>query len=100
LKLSPTQFEIIANPARDALEIIREVEKYIFTILVKRGKMPRKEFIKEYSGNEADASWSEKIAKSRKPWAKEAKANLDEIVRLQNKLSKLEKNHSTSHQRN
>ena len=91
LKLSPTQFEIIANPARDALEIIREVEKYIFTILVKRGKMPRKEFIKEYSGNEADASWSEKIAKSRKPWAKEAKANLEEIVRLQNKLSKLEK---------
>ena len=91
LKLSPTQFEIIANPARDALEIIREVEKYLFTIYVKRGKMPRKEFIQEYAGNEADASWSEKIAKSRKPWAKEVKENLTEIVRLQNKLSKLEK---------
>ena len=91
LKLSPTQFEIIADPARDALDIIREVEKYLFTIYVKRGKMPRKEFIQDYSGNEADASWSEKIAKSRKPWAKEVKANLTEIVRLQNKLSKLEK---------
>ncbi len=91
LKLSPTQFEIIADPARDALEIIREVEKYLFTIYVKRGKMPRKEFIQEYAGNEADASWSEKIAKSRKPWAKEVKENLSEIVRLQNKLSKLEK---------
>ena len=91
LKLSPTQFEIIADPARDALEIIREVEKYLFTIYVKRGKMPRKEFIQEYAGNEADASWSEKIAKSRKPWAKEVKENLTEIVRLQNKLSKLEK---------
>ena len=91
LKLSPTQFEIIADPAREALEIIREVEKYLFTIYVKRGKMPRKEFIQDYSGNEADASWSEKIAKSRKPWAKEVKANLTEIVRLQNKLSKLEK---------
>ncbi len=42
LKLSPTQFEIIANPARDALEIIRECEKFIFTVMVKRGKMPRK----------------------------------------------------------
>ena len=91
LKLSPTQFEIIADPARDALEIIREVEKYLFTIYVKRGKMPRKEFIQEYAGNEANASWSEKIAKSRKPWAKEVKENLTEIVRLQNKLSKLEK---------
>jgi len=91
LKLSPTQFEIIANPARDALEIIRESEKFIFNVMVKRGKMPRKDFIQEFAGNEADASWSEKIAKSRKPWAKEVKGNIDEIVRLQNKLLKLEK---------
>ena len=53
--------------------------------------MPRKEFIQQYAGNEADASWSEKVAKSRKPWAKDVKENLNEIVRLQNKLSKLEK---------
>jgi len=91
IKLSPTQFEKVANPARDALETIREVEKYLFTIYVKRGRMPRKEFIQEYSGNEADSTWSEKISKSRKPWAKEVKANLTEIVRLQNKLAKLEK---------
>ncbi len=91
LKLSPTQFEIIANPARDALEIIRECEKFIFTVMVKRGKMSRKDFIKDFAGNEANASWSEKIAKSRKPYAKEVKENIDEIVRLQNKLLKLEK---------
>ena len=91
LKLSPTQFEIIANPARDALEIIRECEKFIFTVMVKRGKMPRKDFIKEFAGNEANAGWSEKIAKSRKPYAKAVKENIDEIVRLQNKLLKLEK---------
>ena len=91
LKLSPTQFEIIANPARDALEIIRECEKYIFTVMVKRGKMPRKDFIRDFAGNEANPTWSEKITKSRKPWAKEVKENIDEIVRLQNKLAKLEK---------
>ena len=91
LKLSPTQFEIIANPARDALEIIRECEKFIFTVMVKRGKMPRKDFIKDFTGNESNSSWSEKIAKSRKPYAKEVKENIDEILRLQNKLLKLEK---------
>ena len=91
LKLSPTQFEMIANPARHALEIIRECEKFIFNVMVKRGKMPRKEFINDFAGNEANTSWSEKIAKSRKPWAKEVKENIDEIVRLQNKLLKLEK---------
>jgi len=91
LKLSPTQFEIIANPARDALEIIRECEKFIFTVMVKRGKMPRKDFIKDFAGNEANASWTEKIARSKKPYAKEVKENIDEIIRLQNKLLRLEK---------
>ena len=91
LKLSPTQFEKIANPARDALEILRESEKFIFTILVKRGKMPRKEFINSFSGNESDSSWAESIARSRKPWAAQTRENLPEIVRLQNKLAKLER---------
>ena len=91
LKLSPTQFEKIANPARYALEIIRESEKFIFTILVKRGKMPRKEFINSFSGNESDSSWAESIARSRKPWAAQTRENLPEIVRLQNKLAKLER---------
>jgi RNA polymerase primary sigma factor len=91
LKLSPTQFEKIANPARDALEIIRESEKFIFTILVKRGKMPRKEFINSFSGNESDSAWAESIARSRKPWAAQTRENLPEIVRLQNKLAKLER---------
>ena len=91
LKLSPTQFEKIADPARDALEIIRESEKFIFTILVKRGKMPRKEFISSFSGNESDSSWAESIARSRKPWAAQTRENLPEIIRLQNKLAKLER---------
>jgi len=91
IKLSPTQFEKIANPARDALDIIRECEKFIFTILVKRGKMPRKEFINSFSGNESDSSWAESIARSRKPWAAQTRENLPEIVRLQNKLAKLER---------
>ena len=91
IKLSPTQFEKIANPARDALDVIRESEKFIFTILVKRGKMPRKEFINSFSGNESDSSWAESIARSRKPWAAQTRENLPEIVRLQNKLAKLER---------
>ena len=91
IKLSPTQFEKIANPARDALEIIRDVEKFIYSIMVKRGRMPRKEFIQGYLGNESNKDWSETISRSRKPWAAAVRENLPEIVRLQNKLAKLEK---------
>lgn len=91
LKLSPTQFEVIAKPARVSLKIIRECEKEVYRIFVKIARMPRKVFIKGYSGNEANPEWGMKMSRMRKPWAKVAKENVDEITRLHNKLSKLEK---------
>ena len=90
-KLSPTQFENIANPARDALQIIRECEREVYRLCVKVGRMPRKEFIQSYSGNESNPEWGMKASRTRKPWAKSIKENLDEVTRLANKLIKLEK---------
>ena len=53
--------------------------------------MPRKEFIKSYSGNEADPEWGLKMSRVRKPWAKIIKENIEEVTRQHNKLAKLEK---------
>ena len=91
IKLAPTQFESIARPARDALGIIRDSEKEVYRIFVKVAKMPRKEFIQSYPGNEANPDWGIKISKMRKPWAKVIKENIDEVTRQHNKLAKLEK---------
>ena len=91
IKLAPTQFEKIASPARDALGIIRDCEKEVYRIFVKVAKMPRKEFIQSYPGNEANPDWGIKISKMRKPWAKVIKENIDEVTRQHNKLAKLEK---------
>jgi len=90
-KLSPTQFDVIARPARDSLEIIRDCEKEVYRIFVKLARMPRRDFIESYPGNEADPSWGLKMSRARKPWAKAIKVNLDEVTRQQNKLAKLEK---------
>ena len=90
-KLSPTQFDVIARPARDSLEIIRDCEKEVYRIFVKLARMPRRDFIQSYPGNEADPSWGLKMSRARKPWAKAIKVNLDEVTRQHNKLAKLEK---------
>ena len=90
-KLSPTQFDVIARPARDSLEIIRDCEKEVYRIFVKLARMPRRDFIESYPGNEADPSWCLKMSRARKPWAKAIKVNLDEVTRQHNKLAKLEK---------
>ena len=91
IKLSPTQFEVIARPARDSLGIIRDCEKEVYRIFVKLARMPRREFIQRYPGNEADPSWGLKMSRVRKPWATTIKANIDEVTRQHNKLAKLEK---------
>ena len=91
LKLSPTQFEVIARPARDSLGIIRDCEKEVYRIFVKLARMPRRDFIQSYPGNEADPSWGLKMSRVRKPWAKTIKVNIDEVTRQHNKLAKLEK---------
>ena len=91
IKLSPTQFEVIARPARDSLGIIRDCEKEVYRIFVKLARMPRRDFIQSYPGNEADPSWGLKMSRVRKPWAKTIKANIDEVTRQHNKLARLEK---------
>ena len=91
IKLSPTQFEVIARPARDSLGIIRDCEKEVYRIFVKLARMPRRDFIQSYPGNEADPSWGLKMSRVRKPWATTIKANIDEVTRQHNKLARLEK---------
>jgi len=91
LKLSPTQFELISLPAREALNIIREAEKELFFIFVRKAKMVRKEFIKSFVGNETNLEWAEAMSRKRTPWAKSVKGELEEILRLQKKLIRLEK---------
>ena len=91
IKLSPTQFEVIARPARDSLGIIRDCEKEVYRIFVKLARMPRRDFIQSYPGNEADPSWGLKMSRARKPWAKTIKVNIDEVTRQHNKLARLEK---------
>ncbi|MFL2697774.1 MAG: RNA polymerase sigma factor RpoD [Gammaproteobacteria bacterium] len=91
IKLSPVQFEKIANPARDALDIIREAERVMYTNFVRKGRMPRKEFIEQYTGNETNHEWSLKISRSKKSYAKVVKENLEEIQRIQTRLARLER---------
>ena len=91
IKLSPTQFEVIARPARESLGIIRDCEKEVYRIFVKLARMPRRDFIQSYPGNEADPSWGLKMSRVRKPWATTIKVNIDEVTRQHNKLAKLEK---------
>ncbi|MBK1852925.1 MULTISPECIES: RNA polymerase sigma factor RpoD [unclassified Marinobacter] len=85
-KLGNKAFDELVNVVRSTNDLIRENERAILKICVRECKMPRKDFIKSFPGNEANPEWGEKIGKSKKPYAAAITERLDEIVRLQKRI--------------
>ena len=90
LKLTPRQFDPLIAAVRDAVEQIRAEEKNIMTLCVRYAKMPRKDFIKLFPGNEADLDWSSTIRKGVKAdWVNRIEEHVPEIQRSQRKLAQI-----------
>jgi len=88
LRLTPRFIEVLTENIRQLIEIIRYAERDILEICVKHCKMPRKEFINLFPGNEVKIQWSRSLAKSRtKPYAKKIKEVQGEIIAIQKKLA-------------
>ena len=90
LRLTPRFIEVLTDNIRKLVEVIRYAERDIMEICVKHCKMPRKEFISLFPGNEVKIQWSRSLAKSRtKPYAKKIKEMQGEIIAIQKKLAVL-----------
>ena len=90
LKLTPRQFDPLIALVRGAVERIRSEERNIMKLCIRYAKMPRKEFIKAFPGNETDLKWTGKLVKSKADWAQGILNQEVEIVRAQRKLAQVE----------
>ena len=90
LKLTPRQFDPLIAMVRSAVERIRAEERNIMKLCIRYAKMPRKEFIKAFPGNETDLKWTGKLIKSKADWAQGIVNQEVEIVRAQRKLAQVE----------
>ncbi|MDG1496219.1 MAG: RNA polymerase sigma factor RpoD [Porticoccaceae bacterium] len=91
LKLTPRQFDPLIAKVRLAVERVRAEERKIMRLCIRLGKMPRKEFIKLFPGNESNMTWTTELAKSKESWAERVAAQEVEILRSQRKLAQVEK---------
>lgn len=89
-KLNNKAFDELVNVVRSTNDLVRENERAILKICVRECKMPRKDFIKSFPGNEANQEWGEKIGKSKKPYASAINERMDEIVRLQKRITNVQ----------
>ncbi len=90
LKLTPRQFDPLTALIKTSVESVRREERVILDLCVRKAKMPRKAFIRDFPGNESNAQWSDDIGKSDVAWATKVKSQLHDIHRAQKKLAKIE----------
>ena len=89
-KLVPRLFDELVRDIRQTLESIRIQEREIMQICVRRAKMPRKTFIKEFPGNEVDLEWVDRQIAKGKDFANGLDQFRDEIERLQRRMLEIE----------
>ncbi len=90
LKLVPRLFDGLVATVRNAVDRLRLQERTIMRICTQRGRMPRKEFIREFPGNEMNNEWVEKLCARGGPYAVRLSTSKTELLRAQRKLVELE----------
>ena len=91
LKLTPRILQPILDQPRMALYQVRSQEREIMNLCTKQAKMPRKEFIKYFIGNELDMTWIDKIISEGNELYSLKLANVrEDISRAHEKMKKIE----------
>tara|TARA_R110001583_G_scaffold7448_4_gene36873 strand:- start:4108 stop:5928 length:1821 start_codon:yes stop_codon:yes gene_type:complete len=91
LKLVPRLFDGLVLVARQVVEQLRAEERNIMKICTQRGRMPRKDFIKSFPGNELNSAWVESVCATDGPCGRRLVTSKVELLRSQRKLGQLEK---------
>ena len=82
-KFVPRHYDLIVATARESHNEIRRQERHIMNTCVRRAKMPRKTFLDEFTGHEADLKW---LPKKIKTGHDKLKKYQDDVLRGQKRI--------------
>jgi RNA polymerase primary sigma factor len=89
-KLTPRQFDPLLQHVRAVLTRLRRHERTAMSLCVRGAKMPRKEFIESFPGNETNEKWIDKHIRAKKQYSELLVNVKTEVVRAQKKIKLLE----------
>jgi len=95
-KTTPQFFKELTELLSVSIGRIREQERIIMNLAVNQSKMPRNEFVKTFSGNEANSGWMDAQLLSDKGYAVALTGHASEIRRAQDSLARIEKENGLS----
>lgn len=90
-RLVPKQFDHLVNNMRSMMERVRKQERIIMKLCVEECQMPKKNFIKIFSGNKTNIDWFIKEKNLHQPWSKKLQEIEERIFISIKKLSNIEK---------
>jgi len=90
IKFVSKQIQMLVEHVRGLVDGVRRQEKVIMGICVSRARMPRKNFIKLFPGNETNKRWIKKAQKSGEGDADIIEAHKEEIHTAMAKLGQVE----------
>jgi RNA polymerase primary sigma factor len=91
LKLPLVQTENFLRKLREVVGSIKEHERKILDIATRSAKMPRKDFIRAWPGNETNTTWADEVIRRKQKWSSGVREFKDDIVGEQEKLIGIEK---------
>ena len=89
-RLIPKQFDRMVKNMRGMMDRVRIQERLIMKHCVAQAKMPKKDFIKAFAGNETSTDWYFKIIKSNKPYVLVLETFQEDIERSVSKMNAVE----------
>ncbi|NIG62820.1 MAG: RNA polymerase sigma factor RpoD [Serratia symbiotica] len=89
-RLVPKQFDFLVNSMRTMMDRVRTQERSIMKLCVEQCKMPKKNFVTVFAGNETSDAWLEKAQAMTKPWSEKLKDVAEDVQRCLQKLRQIE----------
>lgn len=89
-RLVPKQFDYLVNNMRAMMNRVRTQERLIMKLCVEISKMPKKNFVTLFAGNETSESWFKGALAMNKPWSEKLYEVDDDVHRSLQKLRQIE----------
>ncbi|EGM76963.1 RNA polymerase sigma factor RpoD, C-terminal domain/RNA polymerase sigma factor, sigma-70 family [Rheinheimera sp. A13L] len=89
-RLVPKQFDRLVKNMREMMDRVRVQERIVMKNCVEYAKMPKKNFMKSFSGNENSTAWIDAEIAAGKPYSAKLGEMRDDLFRSVEKLKKIE----------
>ena len=90
LKLPLALMDAFVRKLRECVNTIKEHERKVLDISTRHAKMPRKDFLRAWPGNEVNLDWADDIIRRKQKWSSGMREHRDEIVGEQQRLIGIE----------